>query len=412
MGPVHHDPSLPAEPERLASIDLCAIRHNIRQIVARTSPAAVMSVVKANAYGHGAVPVAKAALEAGATWIGAAHVAEGLALRAAGIDAPLLCWLHTEATDFAAGITAGIDLGVSGWELEGIASAARAVRIPARVHLKIDTGLGRNGSTRAQWPALLERAAQLEADGVLRVVGIFSHFAVADEPERPETDEQLQAFREAVAQAREAGLEPQVRHLANSPALLSRPDTHFDLVRCGLATYGLSPFEGVTSADLKLRPAMRLSTRLANVKRVPAGHGVSYGLRYSTDRETVFGLVPLGYADGVPRVSEGGPVLINGSVYPSVGRVAMDQFVVDLGPDADEDALLGAETVLFGGEGAPAVEEWARAAGTLNYEIVTRISERVPRRWLEAPSAGGPQDKRPQDEPPQNQHPASSEEGQ
>lgn len=381
MPPVHTPSHVP---ERLASIDLAAVRHNIGQIAALTSPAAVMAVVKANGYGHGAVPVARAALEGGATWIGAAHVTEGLALRAAGIEAPVLCWLHTQDTDFAAGINAGIDLGVSGWELERIADAASAVSAPARVHLKIDTGLGRNGSTPQQWPALLARAAQLQEQGALRVVGVFSHFSVADEPQRPETDEQLTAFRHALAQAEAAGFDLQVRHIANTPGLLSRPDSHFDLVRCGLATYGLSPFEGTSSAQLGLRPAMRLSTRLANVKRVPAGHGVSYGLLYNTPTETVLGLVPLGYADGIPRISEGGPVMIHGAVYRSVGRVAMDQFVVDLGPEADEEALLGAEVVLFGAEDAPAVEGWARAASTINYEIVTRVSERVPRRWVDA----------------------------
>lgn len=387
MGLVFEDPSPTSLPERLATVDLSAVRHNIRHVVALTSPAAVMAVVKANGYGHGAAQVATAALEAGATWVGTAHVSEALALRAAGVEAPLLCWLHTEATDFRAAIDAGIDLGVSGWELEPIAQAAASAQTRARVHLKIDTGLGRNGSTQEQWPALVRRAAQLETDGVVRVVGIFSHLSVADEPERAETDEQIAAFRAAVEQAQAAGLKGQLRHLANSPALLSRPDSHFDLVRCGLVTYGLSPFEGTPSAELNLRPAMGLSTRVANAKRVPAGQGVSYGLRYSTDRETVLGLIPLGYADGVPRISEGGPVLINGSVYPSVGRVAMDQFVVDLGPDADENQVVGALAVLFGADGAPPVEGWATAAQTLNYEIVTRISQRVPRRWID--SGGG-----------------------
>ncbi|MGO3152469.1 MAG: alanine racemase [Galactobacter sp.] len=370
--------------ERVATIDLAAIRHNIAHVRDVVGSAQVMAVVKADAYGHGVVPVAAAALEAGATWLGAVHVSEALALRAAGLDAPILSWLHTESTDFDAAIAAGVDLGVSGWELAPIAAAAQRVGATARIHLKIDTGLGRNGCTAGSWPGLLQQAKQLQEQGSVRVVGIFSHFAVADEPERPETDEQLEAFRAAVAAAEAAGLEIEVRHIANSPALLSRQDTHFDLVRCGLAMYGLSPFEDKTPQELGLRPAMRLSARIANVKSVPAGQGVSYGLRWHAQAPTTLGLIPLGYADGIPRVAENGPVLVNSRVVRAVGRVAMDQFVVDLGPDAAAEDYLGAEAVLFGGEGEPSVTEWAEAAGTINYEVVTRISPRVPRHHVDS----------------------------
>lgn len=340
-----------------------------------------MAVVKADAYGHGSVPVARAALEAGAAWLGVAHIGEALTLRAAGIDSPTLAWLHTRDSNFSAAVGAGVDLGCSGWELGRIADAAREQQRPARVHLKIDTGLGRNGVTPDRWEAVLDEATDYQDQGLLRVVGVFSHLAVADEPDRPETDVQLAVFRDAVALAEDAGCDLEVRHIANSPAIFSRPDSHFDLVRAGISIYGLSPFPDQSSSDLGLRPAMTLRTLVSQAKRVPAGQGVSYGLSYRTPGESALGLIPLGYADGVPRTSSGGPVRISGTTYRVVGRVAMDQMVVDLGPDADVEAIAGGEAVLFGAgnNGGPTADDWARAAGTINYEIVTRISPRVPR---------------------------------
>lgn len=351
-----------------------------------------MAVVKADAYGHGAVPVARAALEAGAGWLGVAHISEALALRAAGIEAPLLAWLHTPDSNFGAAVAAGIDIGCSGWELDRIVLAAREQERPARIHLKVDTGLGRNGATMDAWDSLVGEAMEYQDEGLLRVVGIFSHLAVADEPDRPETDEQLAVFREALAIAADAGVDPEVRHLANTPATLSRPDTHFDLVRVGLGIYGLSPFEGQAPAELGLRPAMTVRTLVSHCKDVPAGQGVSYGLNYRTGGASTLGLIPLGYADGVPRVATGGPVRVDGRNYPVVGRIAMDQMVIDLGPrgvSAGGRSLLGAEAVLFGdgSDGGPTAEDWARAAGTNNYEIVTRISPRVPRRYVHEQAA-------------------------
>ncbi|WP_412883715.1 alanine racemase [Arthrobacter phoenicis] len=381
--------------ERSAVIDLAAVRHNVRRLAAVASPAKVMAVVKADAYGHGAIPVARAALSAGASWLGVAHISEALALRAAGIDAPLLAWLHTPDSNFAAAVAAGIDIGCSGWELGRIVAAAREQERPARVHLKVDTGLGRNGVTLAAWDSLLGEALEYQDQGLLRVVGIFSHLAVADEPDRPETDAQLAAFRDILAMAQDAGVDPEVRHLANTPATLSRPDTHFDLVRVGLGIYGLSPFEDQGAEDVGLRPAMTLRTVVAHCKDVPAGQGVSYGLNYRTAGPSTLGLIPLGYADGVPRVATGGPVRVAERTYPVVGRIAMDQMVIDLGPlgvSAGGTSLLGEEAVLFGdgADGGPTAEDWARAAGTNNYEIVTRISTRVPRRYInEAPDADG-----------------------
>ncbi|MCU1567509.1 MAG: alr, partial [Pseudarthrobacter sp.] len=308
-----------------------------------------MAVVKADAYGHGAVPVARAALEAGAAWLGVAHISEALALRAAGIDAPLLAWLHTTESNFSAAVAAGVDIGCSGWELDRIVAAAREQERPARIHLKVDTGLGRNGATLDTWDQLVGEAMEYQDQGLLRVVGIFSHLAVADEPERPETDQQLAAFREVLAVAEDAGVDPEVRHLANTPATLSRPDTHFDLVRVGLGSYGLSPFAGQSSEELGLRPAMTLRTLVSQCKEVPDGQGVSYGLRYHTSGPSTLGLIPLGYADGVPRIATGGPVRVAGRTYPVVGRIAMDQMVIDLGDTGPASAgLLGAEAELFG----------------------------------------------------------------
>ncbi|MEE1620506.1 alanine racemase [Zafaria sp. J156] len=364
----------------MATIDLDAVRHNIQRAVQLAAPAQVMAVVKADAYGHGVLPIARSAVQAGAGWLGFAHVQEAIDVRKAGITTPALAWLHTIESPFAEAILNDVDLGVSGWELDHVAAAAREAAQPARVHLKIDTGLGRNGCPADRWEQLLDAANELQDAGLLRVVGVFTHLAVADEPDRKETDEQLDVFRESIALAEDAGFDIEVRHAANTPATLSRPDAHFDLVRFGLGMYGLSPFADQSSDDLGLRPAMRLSARIANAKRVPAGQGVSYGLTYRTQGPTTLALIPLGYGDGVPRASVGGPVLMGGSVYRSCGRIAMDQFVVDVG-DVDPDELIGEEAVLFGPDG-PSADEWAKAAGTINYEIVTRISTRVPRKYV------------------------------
>lgn len=383
-------------PERAALIDLGAVEHNVRVLRRRCAPARLIAVVKADAYGHGAVPVARAALRAGADMLGVAHVREALELREAGIDAPVLAWLHTRATDFTAAVARDVELGVSGWDLEAAAEAARQTGSTARVHLKIDTGLGRNGATARDWPGFVARARALEQEGLVQVVGIFSHLAVADEPTRPETREQLARFDAAVAQAREVGLNPRTCHLANTPGALAYGDgaQHReilrDAVRVGLALYGLSPFPGIPSEELGLRPAMTLQTFVDSVKEVPAGQGVSYGLRYRTETPTTLALIPVGYADGVPRVAEHGPVRIHPAGAPArtfrvVGRVAMDQMVVDLGEPGLSDPALGylhAPAVLFGTGENPAVEEWAQAAGTINYEIVTRISPRVDRVYL------------------------------
>ncbi|MFF5855993.1 alanine racemase [Streptomyces sp. NPDC012751] len=371
-----------------AEIDLGALRSNVRALRARAEGAAVMAVVKSDAYGHGAVPCARAALDAGATWLGTATPEEALALRAAGLSGPMLCWLWVPGGPWRQAIEAGVDVSLSGmWALREVTDAARAAGRPARVQLKADTGLGRNGcQPGADWAELVGAALRAEAEGLVRITGLWSHFACADEPGHPSIAAQLARFREMVAYAEERGVRPEVRHIANSPATLTLPETHFDLVRTGIAMYGISPSPELgTPADFGLRPVMTLSASLALVKQVPGGQGVSYGHHYVTPGATTLGLVPVGYADGIPRHASGtGPVLVDGKWRTVAGRVAMDQFVVDLGGD---EPPVGTEAVLFGpgDRGEPTAEDWARACGTIAYEIVTRIGARVPRVHVDGP---------------------------
>ena len=382
-------------PRAEATIDLAALRANLAVLRERTGGPAVMAVVKADAYGHGALPCALAALEAGAGWLGTATPEEALALRAAGIGperARILCWLWTPGGPWEQALRAGIDVSVSGrWALDEVLAAVRAGGVPARVHLKADTGLGRAGCQPHDWPDLVAAARRAEAEGLLTVTGLWSHLAAADEPGHPSIQAQLDGFAAALAVAEGAGLRPEVRHLANSPATLLLPQSHYDLVRPGLAVYGLSPVPEVGGpADFGLRPVMSLTARLALVKEVPGGHGVSYGHHYTTPGTTTLGLVPLGYADGVPRhASNTGPVQIAGKWRTVAGRVAMDQFVVDLGGDTPP---VGEDVLLFGAgdHGEPTAEDWARACGTISYEIVTRIGGRVPRRYVGAGATGTP----------------------
>ncbi|QNP64791.1 alanine racemase [Streptomyces genisteinicus] len=370
-----------APPRARAEIDLGALRANVRALRARAPHSALMAVVKSDAYGHGMVPCARAALDAGAGWLGTATPQEALALRAAGVGGRIMCWLWTPGDPWREGIEAGLDMAVSGmWALREVTAAARAAGRPARIQLKADTGLGRNGCQPADWPALVAAARAAEDEGLADVTGLWSHFACADEPGHPSIVRQLDLFRDMVDHAEKAGVEPEVRHIANSPATLTLPESHFDLVRTGIAMYGVSPAPELgTSAELGLRPVMTLAASVALVKHVPAGHGVSYGHHYVTDAETTLGLVPLGYADGVPRHASGrGPVLVGGVRRRVAGRVAMDQFVVDLGGQTVDE---GSEALLFGpgDRGEPTAEDWAQAAGTIAYEIVTRIGSRVPR---------------------------------
>ncbi|WP_458245215.1 alanine racemase [Streptomyces sp. MAI_2237] len=378
--------SAPTAPLRArAEIDLAALRANVRTLRALAPGAQLMAVVKSEAYGHGAVRCARAAVEAGAGWLGTATPEEALTLRRAGLPGRIMCWLWTPGGPWREAVEADIDVSVSGmWALAEVTAAARAAGIPARVQLKADTGLGRNGCQPGRdWEELVAGALRAEAEGVLRITGLWSHFACADEPGHPSIAAQLALFRDMVGYAEEQGVRPEVRHIANSPATLTVPDSHFDLVRTGIALYGISPSPELgTPADFGLRPVMTLSANLALVKHVPGGHGVSYGHHYVTPGRTTLGLVPLGYADGIPRHASGnGPVLVGGKWRTVAGRIAMDQFVVDLGGD---EPPVGAEAVLFGpgDRGEPTAEDWAQAAGTIAYEIVTRIGTRVPRVYV------------------------------
>jgi len=376
------------QPRRLHAevrVDLDAIRANVEALRARTS-AEVLAVVKADGYGHGLLPSARAAVAGGATWLGTALLEEALALREAGITGPrVLAWLLGPGERWADALRADIDLSVSAtWALDEVVAAAREVGTTARVHLKVDTGLSRGGAAAADWPDLVGAARKAEADGSVQVVGVWSHLAYADVPGHDTIRRQALDFAAALEHAESAGLHPEARHLANSAATLTAPEHHYDLVRPGLAVYGLSPVPGVAGPSAYgLRPAMSLRASLVLVKRVPAGSGVSYAHAYTTARETTLGLVPLGYADGVPRSAGGvGPVLAAGRRRTVAGRVCMDQLVVDLGPGST--ATAGDEVVLFGpgDRGEPTAQDWADATATISYEIVTRVGARVPRVYV------------------------------
>lgn len=370
-----------------AVVDLAAIRGNVRVLAAHAPGAQVMAVVKADAYGHGLVPSARAALAGGATWLGTAQAAEALALRAAGVDARVLTWLYAPGAPFDALLEADVDVSVAGaWAVEAVTSAARRTGRTARVHLEVDTGLGRNGLTPADLPDALDAALRAQAEGAVEVVGIWSHLAFADEPAHPTVLAQAEVFADAVRLAESRGAHLEVRHLANSAATLTSPAVRYDLVRPGIAVYGLSPVPQLGGPqDYGLVPAMTFEAELATVKAVDAGQGVSYAHAYTTPQRTVLGVVPVGYADGVPRHVSGGaghpgaPVLVGGRRVEVAGRVCMDQVVLDLGPGAREQP--GDRVVLFGPgtDGAPTAEDWARCAGTISYEVVTRVGARVPR---------------------------------
>lgn len=366
---------------RVAEISLSAIRQNVRRVAEVTNGAQVIVVVKAEGYGHGAAHSARAAIEGGACMIATADLEEALLLRETGFDAPLLCWLHGPRVDFVPAIEQSIDVGISHLsQLEALAAAARECGRPATLQYKVDTGLSRNGSSREEWPALFARGAEIEREGLVHVRGIFSHLANAGE----EADAaQGAAFDEAVAMLRAAGSEPEMIHLAASAATFTRPGLHYNTVRVGVVAYGLSPFADKTSAQLGLVPAMTLKSEVVALRGVPAGTGVSYGYNHVCKVPTTLALVPVGYADGMPRALNGSGawVTIAGEPRPIVGRIGMDQFIVDVGPLGGRIDL-GEPVVLFGDpeRGYPAIETWARLMNTINYEILVGIGSRVVRR--------------------------------
>lgn len=369
----------PQGPTTEAVVDLAAIAHNT-ELLAGRARGALMAVVKADGFGHGMVQVARTALAHGASALGVTSCAEALELRAAGITAPVLSWLHAAHEDFGPALRAGIELSASSSEhLAGIAASAERTGAVASVHLKADTGLSRNGAAMHDWPELVAGARGFEERGLLSVTGLWSHLTHADQPRHPGTAVQMRVFDQAVAHAREAGLRPMLCHLANSAATLALPGSHYDLVRVGIGLYGVEPVRGETFG---LSPAMSLRSHVINVKRVPGGTGVSYGHDYTTGRDCTLALVPLGYADGVPRSAAGrAQVWIGGVRRPIAGRVAMDQFVVDVG---EGEVGLGDEVVVLGNgaRGEPTVAEWAGWAGTNPHEILTGIGGRVPRRHV------------------------------
>jgi alanine racemase len=361
-----------------ALIDLGAIKSNVSALATHVGGTPLMAVVKSDGYGHGMIPTATAALAGGASWLGVVHVAEAVALRQAGFTVPVLCLLGAQDAAHEQAISHDVDLTAGSAELvRQIAAAARRAGRPARLHLKADTGMGRGGAIAAHWPDIVAAARTAEAAGQVRIVGIWSHFACADMPGHPSIAAQLTAFRTAVEQAERAGARPEVRHLANTPALLTLPETWFDLVRPAGGVVGLCTLPG--GAPPWLRPAMTVRARLVQVKRVPAGTGVSYGLRYVTREASTLGLVPLGYNEGVPRHASGrAEVFIRGRRWTISGTVCMNQVIIDLG---DEEAQPGDEAVLFGpgDSGEPTAQEWADALGTISYEIVTRFTGIIPR---------------------------------
>ncbi|MGL5829612.1 MAG: alanine racemase [Angustibacter sp.] len=376
----------------LARIDLGAITENTRVLAGRCGSAQVMAVVKADGYGHGLLPVARATRAGGAHWLGVAQLREARQVRAGGDTGRLLSWLLTPGEDLAGAITQDIDLSASEPGILGeIAAAAGRCGRPARVHLKVDTGLTRGGAAVACWAELFLAARQAADAGLIDLVGLWSHLAWADDPHHATTDAQWDAFRQAEALAERHRVSLPVRHLANSAATVTRPDLHFDVVRPGLAIYGLSPIPGLSAGELGLRPAMTLVGRLALVKDVPSGTGVSYGHTFTTRRSSTLGLVPLGYADGIPRAaSNAAEVFIEGARCPIVGRVCMDQFMVDLTAHPRLSAIRpGTEVVLFGAgdRGEPTAADWAERLGTISYEIVTRIGGRVPRSYDGEPTS-------------------------
>ncbi|MEA5155348.1 alanine racemase [Raineyella sp.] len=369
-----------------ALIDLDALRANVTAVREVVAPAEVMMVVKADAYGHGMLACAAAARQAGASWLGVAVPAEALALRAAGDTGRVFCWLYGPDEDLTTLVDADIDVSVqSPGQVRTVMLAATRAGRTARIHLKIDTGLSRNGCLPQDWPALVDAARRAEQGGAVEVVAVWSHFACADEVGHPGNAAQLEAFDRAVAEARAGGLAIPVRHIAASAAALSIPQSRYEMVRLGIAGYGVDPADGTMAADagVALTPVMTLRARLVNRKHVTAGTGVSYGYRWRAPQPGAeLGLVPLGYADGIPRHGAGRLELaVGGRRVHQRGSVCMDQMIVDLGPGATEE--IGDEVVLFGAPGpdgvVPTASDWARWCGTIGYEIVTRIGARVPR---------------------------------
>ena len=400
-----------------AAVDLAAIRHNLGVLRAAAPGALQLATVKANAYGHGLLPVARAALDGGADWLGVAQLAEAFTLRRgldeAGIaraDAPILAWISSSSSDFAAAIEADIDLSVSWtWVLADICAAAREAGRPARVHVKIDTGMSRAGSTLADLPALASALRMAADDGLVDVVGAWSHMSRADDPSEAgnaSTASHVRIFEEGLAILADAGVTPRIRHLSATSGILWHPEAHYDMVRAGIGLYGLSPDPAVaTSEQLGLIPALELRAPLTSVKVIEEGTPASYGGTWVAPTRRWIGLVPLGYGDGILRAASNRARVVVHTASgpfnaPLIGRVCMDQFMVDLGPaegspgtptarSGQAPAVPGDIATLFGsGEyGEALADDWAQAAGTINYEIVTHLGAHIPRIYRDGAAA-------------------------
>ncbi|KRD16922.1 alanine racemase [Mycobacterium sp. Root265] len=376
-----HPTDLTAPPGPTAEVDLDAIAHNVRVLREHAGSAAVMVVVKADGYGHGATPVARTALAAGAAELGVATLDEALALRRDGITAPVLAWLHTPGTDFGPALTADVQIAVSSLaQLNDLIDAARRTGTTAVTTLKVDTGMSRNGVAAADLAEVLTALAHAVTEGTVRTRGIMSHLANSDDPANPAaTDLQAQRFDAMRAQADAAGVQFEIAHLCSSPGAMTRPDLVYDLIRPGIAIYGQTPIPAL--GNMGLRPAMTLKAPVSMVRSIKAGDGVSYGHTWIADRDTTLALIPVGYADGIFRtLSNRLEVSVNGRRRPGVGRVCMDQFVVDLGP-GPADVSVGDEAILFGpgDSGEPTTQDWADLIGTINYEVVTAPRGRITR---------------------------------
>ena len=355
-------------------VNLNAVSNNIKLVKSKVQ-AEILAVVKADAYGHGLVPVAKCAIDAGATWLGVALLEEAISLRESGIKVPIVSWLTPPSADFKKAIELDIDLAIPSLKhLELIVAAGKALGKKPRVHIEVDTGMTRGGLL-GEWPEFLIAAAGADID----VVGFWSHFARADEPDEIANQNQLNDFESKLAELIAIGITPKYVHLANSAAILTNSSSHKNIVRLGIAMYGLSPDVKTmgSSQDLDLEPAMPLKAEIHLVKRGRAGSPVGYGGTQITSRDTKLAVIAIGYADGIPRnASSAVGVFAAGRKAAIIGRVSMDQFVVDLG--ADSNAVAGEVVEVFGPLGY-SIDDWAGASGTINYEIVTRIASRVPR---------------------------------
>ena len=369
---------------RGAYVDLAVIRENVKVLHNLAKNSEVMAVVKADAYGHGLIPVAKAARQGGASWLGTALLEEAILLRKSGDKGRILTWLGYPQDKWEECIDLDIDVSVSSIDIASeIIAAAKKIGKTAKVHIKVDTGLGRNGVMPQDLADLTKVLEEATAIGLVEVIAVWTHFALADAPSSPTIVKQLEVLDESFKFVQSRGFKNLMKHAANSAATLTAPHTHFDLVRPGIAVYGITPGGEVGKASqYGLAPAMSLKATATLVKEVPAGHGISYGAEYVTTTDTKIALIPLGYADGIPRIAGNkGPVVAQGKKFKVAGRVCMDQFVIDIG---QLDFSTGDEVVLFGdpAKNEPDVEEWAQASQSIGYEIVTRLGPRVPRIYL------------------------------